>query len=353
MSTALSMPQAPQGATPALRPVALTSRQKAAIIVRLALAEGAQISLTDLPGAVQSELIHQMASLRHVDHATMIAVVREFTNAFNGNGLSFPGALEETLTLMDGCISKETATRMRKQAGLAMHADPWARISGLDVEVLLPLLIGESVEVGAVVLSKLKVSKAAELLGQMPGERARRIAYAVSLTSDIAPAVVLKIGHSIAEQLDTQPEREFDTGPVERVGAILNFSPAATREDVLDGLEQADAGFASQVRKAIFTFANIPERIDPRDITKITRDVDPAQLVMALAAATGEDEKVTEFILTNMSKRMAESLREEMTELGEVKQKDGEAAMTALVITIRELADSGEIFLIAEEEEEQ
>jgi flagellar motor switch protein FliG len=352
VSTALSMPQAPQGGAPALRAAGLTRRQKAAIIVRLALAEGAQISLTDLPGAVQSELIHQMASLRHVDHETMLAVVQEFTSAFNGNGLSFPGALQETLDLMDGCISKDTSNRIRRQAGLAMHADPWARISGLDVEMLLPLLDGESVEVGAVVLSKLKVSKAAELLGQMPGERARRIAYAVSLTSEIAPAVVLKIGHSIAEQLDTQPEREFDTGPVERVGAILNFSPAATREDVLDGLEQADASFASQVRKAIFTFANIPERIDPRDITKITREVEPAKLVMALAAATGEDEKVAEFILTNMSKRMAESLREEMTELGEVKQKDGEAAMTALVIAIRELADSGDIFLIAEEDEE-
>ena len=38
-----------------------------------------------------------------------------------------------------------------------------------------------------------------------------------------------------------QPARAFDAGPVERVGAILNISPALTREDVLKGLDEADA----------------------------------------------------------------------------------------------------------------
>ena len=119
---------------------------------------------------------------------------------------------------------------------------------------------------------------------------------------------------------------------------------------MLDGLEQEDSGFAQQVRRAIFTFANIPDRIDPRDVPKITRDVDPVKLITALAAATGDDEKVTEFILSNMSKRMAEQLREEMQDLGDIKEKDGEAAMTAVVIAIRELEASGDIFLVAEEE---
>ncbi len=139
---------------------------------------------------------------------------------------------------------------------------------------------------------------------------------------------------------------------MERVGAILNFSPAATRDDVLDGLEETDAEFASQVRNAIFTFADVPDRISATDIAKVTRAVDPAQLVMALAGARDKDAATAEFILSNMSKRMAESLREEIAELGKVKLKDAEAAMTAVVIAIRELVDAGEITLVQPEEEE-
>ena len=350
MPTALMSPApVPEVSTPPSP--ALSGRQKAAIIVRLLLAEGAELSLADLPATLQADLIHEMASLRHVDQATVTAVVKEFLAAFSNQGLSFPGALEDTLNMMEHHISPEISKNIRKQAGLPACADPWARISGLDQERLLEIMQSESIEVGAVVLSKLKVSIAAELLGQLPGEHARRLAYAMSLTADIAPKVVRRIGEALAEQLDTQPEREFDTEPVQRVGAILNFSPAATREDVLDGLEQTDAEFATQVRKAIFTFANIPERLDPRDVPKAIRDVDQEKLVMALAAASGEEEKAVEFILSNMSKRMADALREEIAEAGTIKPKDGEAAMTAVVIAIRELVDAGEIVLIAEEEE--
>lgn len=220
----------------------------------------------------------------------------------------------------------------------------------MDAATLLPIFERETIEVGAVILCKLKVATAAELLGQLPGETARRLTYAVSLTSDISPKIALAIGQSIAEQLDVQTDREFVQGPVERVGAILNFSLAATREDMLEGLQQVDAEFAKQVRKAIFTFANIPERLHPRDVPKITRDIEPARLITALVSAQASDGKVVDFILANMSKRMADQIREEMEEKGEVSQKDGEAAMGELVNGIRALSAAGEIVLVAEEE---
>src|SRR5690606_8998301 len=121
---------------------------------------------------------------------------------------------------------------------------------------LLPVLEEESVEVAAVMLSKLAVPKAAELLGKLQGERARRVAYAVSLTGNVDPETVRRIGLSLATQLENLPARAFDTGPVERVGAILNSAPQLIRDEVLAGLEEDDEDFARLVRKAIFTFVH-------------------------------------------------------------------------------------------------
>jgi len=350
LSTATTPPLAaavPVGARALPR---LTGPQKAAIVVRLMLSGGKRLSLANLPDHLQTGLIEQMASLSHIDQTTLHEVIADFFGELDTGGLKFPGALEGTLDLLDGTVSEDTAARIRAQAGLSRFNDPWERISGMETEVLLEILNRESIEVGAVLLSKLKVSKAAELLGLTPGERARRIAFAISLTADISPSVVENIGQSIAEQMDVQPERAFNEGPVERVGAILNFSPSSTREDVLDGLEQTDSGFATQVRRAIFTFANIPARIDPRDVPKIIRDVDADLLNKAMAGAKGDDAAATEFILSNMSQRMADQLREDIEALGEVGEKEAEAAMTSVVITIRELEASGDIVIIAEEE---
>lgn len=326
----------------------LTKRQKAAVIVRLLLAEGIELKLADLPEELQTELAQQMSSMRFIDRVTLKSVVDEFVEEIESVGLSFPGGLEGALNVLDGTISPATVARIRKAKGFNFTGDPWETIAGLDPARLLPVLEEESVEVGAVLLSKLKVSTAADLLGRLPGPRARKLAYAISLTGSVEPAVVDRIGRAIAEQLDAQPLKAFSDGPVERVGAILNFSPAATRDDVLEGLDAEDQAFAEEVRKAIFTFANIPDRIDARDVPKITRDVDPAVLITALAGAMGGPlAPAAEFILGAMSKRMADQLREEIANVGKVKPKEAEEAMGTIVSTIRELEAAGEVLLLA------
>jgi flagellar motor switch protein FliG len=325
----------------------LNGRVKAAVIVRLLLAEGAQLPLSTLPEHMQSALAEQIGQMRLVDRATLGAVVEEFLNELEQVGLAFPGGIEGALSIMDGHISPTAANRLRRLAGASAKADPWDRLMGLDEDRLLPVLDEESTEVAAVMLSKLPVPKAASLLGKLPGDKARRIAYAVSLTGNVDPETVRRIGLSLAAQLDTVPPRAFEAGPVERVGAILNVSHAATRDEVLRGLDETDADFAAKVRKAIFTFAHLPARIDARDIPKITRLVEQPVLVTALAAATtGEDAAAAEFLLGSLSQRLAQTLREEMAERGQVKDKDAEAAMAAIVGAIRQLEAAGEIALI-------
>ncbi|MFZ1469053.1 MAG: FliG C-terminal domain-containing protein [Paracoccaceae bacterium] len=339
------------GDTPSRR--ILSTRQKAAIIVRFMLAEGAKIPLSQLPEHMQSALAEQMGAMRLVDRQTLDQVVNEFVSELESVGLAFPGGIEGALSVMDGHISQSTASRLRRKAGVNSKTDPWERLMALTPAQLLPVIEEESVEVAAVLLSKLPVPKAADILGKLPGEKARRIAFAVSLTGNIDPDTVRRIGTAILNQIDSQPARAFDTGPVERVGAILNVSPALTREDVLLGLEADDASFAEQVRRAIFTFVHIPARVHGRDVPKIIRLVDQAVLVTAMTAGIGKPdiEAATEFILSNISQRMAQGIREEIDARGKVKDKDAEDAMNQIISAIRTLEASGEIVMVQEDDD--
>lgn len=350
------MPQALARIVPQRMPAAaalppLSSREKAAVIVRLLLAEGSPLPLSTLPEHLQAALTEQMANMRLVDRATMQAVVAEFLEQLEGVGLSFPGGLEGALSMLDGHISPSAASRLRRLAGASGKVDPWERIIPMARERLLPVLEEESVEIGAVLLSKLPVSKAADLLGLLPGDKARRVAHAVSLTGGIDPDTVRRIGLSLAAQLDAQPVRAFDTGPEQRVGAILNVSSAALRDALLDGLSAEDEDFAARVRKAIFTFAHIPARVAPRELPRVLREVEQPVLVTALAGAVGDLAPVAEFILSNISQRMAQTLREEMETRGKVREKEAEAAQTALIEAARQLDQQGEIRLLREDDE--
>ncbi len=358
MSSQLPTPQlpAPHADRPAPLPAAasgLSHRQKAAIIVRFLLNEGAEVTLRDLPDKMQADLTQVMAEMRYVDRSTLAAVVREFAEELEEIGLSFPGGIAGALNALDGRISPLTAARLRKEAGVRQAGDPWDQIRRQEAAVLCPLIERESTEVAAVILTKLDVACAADILNNLPGELARRITYAISLTGAVTPEAVDRIGLSLAAQINARPERAFEAEPVERIGAILNRSATVTRDGVLEGLEETDSQFAQRVRDAIFTFANIATRIDPKDVPAITREVEQAQLVTALAAATGEPVIPSrDFILNNMSKRMADQLRDEMTELGKVRPKDGEAAMGAVVEAIREMEAAGRLEMILPDEEE-
>lgn len=326
-----------------IRPI-LSPREKAAVIVRCLTAEGIELPISILDDETQTLLAGQMAQMQTIDRETLYEIIGEFCNEIESVGLTFPDGLDKTLELLDGQLSTTASGRLRRMISNSDMGDPWQRIAGLGADVLAQTLNDESVEVGAVVLSKLPVERAAELLGKISGEKARAIAYAVSLTASTSPEVVRRIGAVLLQQLDAVPARAFADEPVARVGAILNQSTASVRDSVLEGLEQQDRVFADEVKKSIFTFALIPNRIESRDVAKILRAVDQANLVTALACAISDaDVAARDFILANISQRMADSLREQMAERGAVKEKDADAAQSGIVAAIRQLEEAGEL----------
>ncbi|TMV06379.1 flagellar motor switch protein FliG [Ruegeria sediminis] len=331
----------------------LTGQEKAAIVVRLLLNEGADLPLEELPEELQEKLALQMGHMGLVDRFTLEIVAQEFAEALDAIGLSFPHGLAGALDVMTGRIGPATAARLRKRAGVRQVGDPWQRLRLLDAAELAAMAQAESTEVAAVLLSKLDTAKAAELLGKLPGPAARRITFAVSRTGNVTPEAVERIGWSLTSQLDQKPVPAFSEAPGARVGAILTQSAAATRDGLLDALDEEDADFAGAVRRAIFTFAHIPGRIPSRDVPAITRGVEQAVLVNALAGASAEEDRIAaEYLLSNMSTRMADSLREEMRDRGAVKQAEAERAMTEIVGAIRRLVDDGAIAFKSPDEEE-
>jgi flagellar motor switch protein FliG len=152
------------------------------------------------------------------------------------------------------------------------------------------------------------------------------------------------------EKLDPCPIRAFCAGPVTRVGAILNYFSATLRNDVLDGPDVEDAEFAEQIRNAIFTFANIKDCVASRDIPHIQRDLGQAGLLSTIAGAESEDIATIDFIMENISQRLAKSIRVEAAEKQGVSTADAEAAIMRIVNVARALESSGEIFLVAKYE---
>ncbi len=178
----------------------------------------------------------------------------------------------------------------------------------------------------------------------------------MSQTADIAPDAVQRIGRALATDYASAIPLAFEKAPVQRLGDILNSSQSDVREDVLTGLGDTDPTFAADVRKAIFTFDDIPSRVKPTDIPNCIRSVDAEVLTNAIAAGLSGDEGINaaaEFILESISQRMAGQLREDAMERGKPKKSEGEGAMNEITLAIRDMADRGLITFIDPDQEDE
>ncbi len=328
----------------------LSGVQKAAIIVRVLLAEGIDIKIEALPSELQAELTKALGTMRLIDRSTMRAVIEEFVDMLEQVGVSFPEGIEGAIALLGGRLDDRAARQLRAMMNGGGDHDPWAVLEAAEEADLLDILSVESEAIGAVLLSKLSTDKAAGLLMKLPQERAQALAIAVSQTEAIAPPAVARIGATLARQVSEKPERAFTKPPAKRFGEILNSSSADLRDSLLQGLDAADQTFASGVRKALFTFADIAKRVPALAVPDIVRDISDEDFKTIIAGRDPSDAETIEFLLGNMSKRLAETLREDAEALPQPKPADREAAARRVTSIIRTMADAGRITLLPEEE---
>ncbi len=344
-TTAAVLDAAPQPNVQKLQP-----SQKAAVIVRLLLTQGLSPAIDRLSPAQQERLTQSMANLGHINRDTLGAVVREFAEALDNMALTFPSALSDAVALLEPHLSAKAQEALSEKAALHDGTDPWTQLAAMEAETLRTILSRESAEICAILLSKIGVAKAAQLLAALPEDRAPAVAHAVSLTATVSPQTIEIIGETLLNQIRSTPRSAFKASALDRVGAILNSATGVTRDAVLEGIIARDALFGEEVRRAIFTFDHIPRRIDPKDVPKIIREVESDSLVTALAASLETAPLSVEFLLENMSKRMAEQLREEAEGRGTPRAEEGEAAQARIVTAIRDLESAGELLLVPAEE---
>jgi flagellar motor switch protein FliG len=206
----------------------------------------------------------------------------------------------------------------------------------------LNFIQNENSQTIALILSYLQPEQASIILSSLPQDKQADVAKRIAQMDSTSPEVISQVERVLEQKLSSTVTHDYTTaGGIEAIVKILNGVDRSTERTILDSLEIRDPELAEEIKKRMFVFEDIV-RIDNRSIQRIIRDVDAADLQLALKVAS---EEVREVIFRNMSKRMADAYREEMQYMGPVRLRDVEEAQTRIVATIRRLEESGEIII--------
>ena len=334
------------------KPLHLSGAQKAAVIVQMILHAGGAIPLSVMSEATQVHLARVYASMGPINKATVASVLAEFAEHLDAHGLSFPVDTSAALDALEGNLSDSLLARMRQIHSPTLPKNTWEMIAEIPPEELAERVATESPRVAAIIMSKLPPAASTNVMDLLDIETANAVTFALSETGSVQSETVDIVAQTILESGESSAEGgAFTAKPVARAASLLNAAGATQRDAVLDALDTLDAVFAAQVRKAIFTFADILTRVQPTDVPALIRVLPGDELNAALKAGSEEHASVVDFILENLSKRMADAIREELGEISPLTGKAAEAAMGKLTAAIRQLEESGDITLITIDED--
>jgi flagellar motor switch protein FliG len=318
-------------------------RKAAMLLITLGEQTSAEL-LQHLSEEEVQKVSREVARITAISAEQAETVLHEFQHLSQAGDYVARGGIEYARKLLLRAFSPETAKRLLDRLAKALGADAASldAIQKADPQQLAKFIHNEHPQTIALVLSHLSSSQAAALLMSLPAGLRSDVSQRMASLDQISPDIILKIAGVIGEKLKALGEFSRESyGGVRAVAEMLNRLDSASSREILDHIERQDTNLAQTIRHLMFVFEDLL-LIDPVSLKEILAKVDRKLLTVALK---GTSEQLRNQILSCLSQRGADMLKEDMDALGPVKIKEVEAAQQQIIAVVRQLEAEGVISL--------
>ena len=323
----------------------LTGPEKAAVLLISLGEETAADIIAKLDEKEVQSLGNYMTYLGNVDSDTMDQVSQEFyEDLMTGKaGLTVAGKDFIKNALMKGMDPLKVAEIMDNIAA------PGEELGGgldtlrlLDPKTIVNFLKKEHPQTGAIILAHLDPMQASDVIKLLPEKIRGEVVLRLSSLERIAPGVVKDLDEALqAEFSATGAVEGSKIGGVNSVAEIMNTLDHATESSILTEIEEVNPDLAENIRNLMFTFADLI-KLDDRAFQQVLKEVPQQELLMALKTA---GEPLKDKILSNMSRRASQMLKEDLEALPPQRLSDVEKSQQNIIAIVKRLEDEGKIVI--------
>ena len=316
--------------------------QKAAILLITLGPERAAVIFQHLKEEEIEELTLEIANTRSISAQDKEDVLNEFYQVCLAQQYIAEGGIGYAKELLEKALGNEKAAGIIAKLTASLQVRPFEFVRKTEPSQLLNFIQDEHPQTIAMILSYLSATQASIVLGALPPEKQADVARRIAQMDRTSPDIIKEVERVLERKLASLVNQDYTiVGGIDAIVNILNNVDRSTEKHIMESLEIEEPELADEIRKKMFVFEDIL-LLDDRAIQRVLRDVDNADLELALKSST---EEVQNVIFRNLSKRLAEMIKEDMDFMGPVRMKDVEEAQQKIVSVIRKLEDAAEIVI--------
>ncbi|GJE01887.1 MULTISPECIES: flagellar motor switch protein FliG [Methylobacterium] len=283
-----------------------------------------------------------------VSPALLDSLVDAFVSEFS-HGANLLGTVQEVEKLLSGLLPPEQiADILAEVRGNNTKRSVWERLSGVSETVLASYLVKEHPQTAALILSKIKPSTAAKVMGHLPQPLRNSLMRRMLAFKPIVDDTLRAIEKIINDDLMVNFARNAGADTHAKIADIINKMEREQMDDVLSNLTESRPKSAEILKGLLFTFEDIV-KLTPRARTTLFDAVPNDRLVLALKGTPAE---FRETILGALSARVRRMIEHELNGGEPAAQRDVLEARRTITDLALDMAGRGEIELNAGDSDE-
>ena len=326
----------------------ISGAKKAAIFM---VALGAKASAEVYKHLTENEvekLTREIARLEGVPSNLLHEINQEFHQMVLAQEYIAAGGLNYAQEILENAMGESKALEIIKRVQRALQVKGFNVLQNVDTNQLLAFLQKEHPQTISLVLSQLNPVQASNVLTELSPQLQVDVMYRLAQMERVSPETISAVERVLESRIDFSAGAS-KLGGIQQAADILNLVGQRFEKNILSGIAKENPDLAAEIKNLMFVFEDVIN-LDDRSIQKVLREVDNKELAMALKASS---EELKAKILSNMSRRAAEMVEEELSYMGPVRLREVEEVQQRIIDVIRRLEDEGQIVISHDSAEDQ
>lgn len=316
--------------------------QDAAIfLMSLGEEEAAEVFKHFSPKEVQ-RLGEAIARMRAVPKEKVASVIERFTREAQSQSLLVSDTDNYVRSVLKRALGDDKAALLIDRILQGGDVSGIESLKWMDPISVAELLRNEHPQILAAILVHLDQDHAANILKQFSERTRNEVVLRIATLEGIQPTALKDLNEALYQVLAGGDKiRKSSLGGIKTAAEIINLLGTSLEASVIDAIREQDPDLAQKIMDKMFTFEDLL-KLDNKSLQMVLKEVSSDQLVVALKGASQE---LRDKILSNMSSRAAEALKEDLESRGPVRLSEVEAQQKEILKIVRRLADEGQIVL--------
>ena len=224
-------------------------------------------------------------------------------------------------------------------------ANPLLALAEVPAELLAAAMESENGRTVFILMEKMSPDQAAQIYKNLSPAKRKEISLRFSEKTAVNEHIVKQIAQGVLKKCNALRKSSAANNPDEErqklMATMIKGLERAERMEMLENLGKTDPTLTERVKNLLYDFEVIA-RMENSTVQKLLADVNMQALATALR---GAPDGVEERLMTNLSKRAQETLREEISLLSNVTPAAVQEARVGIVQIIQMLDQRGEFLL--------